>query len=595
SLQDNGDIDHAIANPNNLLGISPTQIYPGTDDMEDCLNHYIQIDWTPGASQTIEVYVDGVLSLTYTANMVAGQFSGTSMVTWGWTGSTGAVLGSNQQIVCTTFAPQIDIDADATYCDGDPIADLTVISATTGTVTWYDDPGLTSIVGTGLTFTPPGGPGTYVYYATETELSLGCEGDPDSVTIVINPIPPAPIITGPTVYCQDDIPTPLMAETSFSGDVTWYDAPPPATILSTLDDYNPPTNFPGIFNYYVTESVGGCEGPATLVTVTIKPKPDPPTISGTMQYCEGDIPTALTATPSMGGTIEWFDSGLSLLFTGLIFTPTLTIGTNTFIVTETLAGCSSDDTIITITVDPAPYVNVAPSISACYGDAVIIAADTNGYPLTWSSGQTGTPISYFTDTTEWLYVTATNPLCGSSMDSIQVIINALPYVAAFSDTSIGLGAEIKLYASTGASNVTFQWIPPVDECIYPDCSIVFDAPDQATIYIVIATDDNGCQHSDTLFVDIIGLMEIFVPNVFSPNNDGWNDLLEVEGPKLYDFDFRVFDRWGKLMYKSTDQRSGWDGTFDGQELAPQTFVYMVRGETVLGKKIKVQGNVSIIK
>lgn len=594
SLQDNGDTDHDVGNPNNLLGISPAQIIPGFDDVEDCANHYVQIDWSPGAFQTIDVYVDGSLSLTYTGNMLLSQFSGSTIVTWGWTGSTGA-SASNQQIVCTVFAPPIDIEADATYCDGDAIADLTVVSATSGPVTWYDDADLTSVVGGGLTFSPSTTVGTTTYYATETEGSLGCEGDPDSVTITINPIPPAPLVSGPIEYCQDDIPTPLSAETTYGGDVTWYDNPPPAGILSTLNEYNPPTGFPGIFNYYVTETAEGCEGPATLVTVTIKPKPDPPGVTGTLTYCEGDVPTALTATPSAGGTIDWYTGSGGFLGTGTTYTPTLVPGTNTVVATETLAGCTSEDTVITIIVDPAPFVDLPLFAEMCKGETVLITAETNGYPILWSNGAGGNPIDYWTDETGYLYLTSTNPDCGSATDSILVIVNELPYVAVSEDTAVGLGAEIKLYATSGADNVTYTWVPPIEECIWDNCALVYAAPDQATIYIVTTTDENGCTHSDTVFVDIIGLMEVFVPNVFSPNNDGSNDLLEVLGPKLYDFEFRIYDRWGKMVFQSEDQREGWDGTFGGTPLTPQTFVYMVRGETILGKKIAIEGNVSIIK
>jgi gliding motility-associated-like protein len=595
SLQDNGDTDNDPSNPNNLLGVTPTQILVGSDNVEDCEKHLVQIDWSPGAAQTISVFVDGVLSLTYSGDMITNQFGGNPTVLWGWTGSTGSTTGSNRQIICTTFAPEIDIEADATYCDGDAIADLTVVSPTTGTINWYDNPSLSPSLGVGSTFTPPSTVGTVTYYATETETSLGCEGEPDSVVITINPIPPAPLISGTTEYCQFELPSPLVAETSYDGDVSWYSGPPPAPILSTLDEYNPPTNFPGTYSYFVTETAEGCEGPATEVVVTIKPQPDPPAVDGTLIYCEDDIPTPLIATPSMGGDISWFEEDGTFLESGLSHTPALTPGTVIVVANETLDGCTGDDTTITITVHPSPFVDVPESISICKGDEVDIEAENNGYDISWSTGDLGTPITYFTDTTTWVYVTATNPLCGFMQDSVLIIVNSLPYVAAYKDTAIGLGQEVLLYANSGAENVTFSWSPDPTECVDPACSEAYVVPNQATVYVVTATDLNGCNHKDTVLVDIKGLTEIFVPNVFSPNNDGSNDVLEVLGPRLFDFDFRIYDRWGKMVYRSSDQRNGWDGTFKGEPLSAQTFVYVVTGETILGEKIKIEGNVSIIK
>jgi len=124
---------------------------------------------------------------------------------------------------------------------------------------------------------------------------------------------------------------------------------------------------------------------------------------------------------------------------------------------------------------------------------------------------------------------------------------------------------------------------------------VYDVPDQATLYVVIVTDAIGCFNSDSVFVDINGYMEVFVPNIFSPNGDGWNDLLEVKGPRLFNYYIQIYDRWGKVVFESTEQKEYWDGKLNGSELAPQTFVYLLSGESVLGDKISKEGNVTIIK
>ena len=115
------------------------------------------------------------------------------------------------------------------------------------------------------------------------------------------------------------------------------------------------------------------------------------------------------------------------------------------------------------------------------------------------------------------------------------------------------------------------------------------------MYIVDGVDLYGCHNYDTVLVDISGYMEIFVPNVFSPNGDGYNDFLIIEGPRLFDFKIEIFDRWGKLVFTSNDQKDSWNGKMQGESLAPQTFVYILRGETVLGEKANLSGNVSIIK
>ena len=592
SLQDNGDINNLPANPNNLRGIAPTEIKPGFPDVEDGATQDVQISWTTGALQLIEVYVDGILSLSHNADMITSQFGGVTTVIWGWTGSTSAAF-TNEQIVCIKTL-DVDIDADATYCEGEAIADLTVISGISGTINWYDNPSLVPSLGTGGTFSPSTSPGTYTYYSAQTDLLFGCEGEPDSVKIIINPLPPAPIVTGPTTYCEGDIPTPLDAETSFGGGVTWYDAPPPATILSTLDSYNPSTVTPGVYNYYVTETAAGCEGPATLVTVTINPEPAPPIVAGDLVYCEGDIPTALTTATTLGGTIEWYNSVGTLLGTGLSFVPTLVPGTFDIYVYEIALGCGSAATIVTITVDAEPLVDIPVSFGICAGESVQLIAINNGYDLLWSTTETTDTINLTPPSDITIYITCTNPLCGFDEDSTKIYVYPLPNIVAGSDTAIGIGGYVELWA-TCSTVFSFTWTPDPDDCITSNCSEIYDVPDQATAYVVKAMDENGCSNSDTVFVDITGKMEVFVPNVFSPNGDGWNDYVEVMGPRLFDFKFQIFDRFGKCVFKSIDQMEKWDGSIGGSAMAPQTFVYVVSGETILGEKIDIEGNVSIIK
>ncbi len=500
---------------------------------------------------------------------------------------------SGTGVIDTITPPTVTIGTDAQYCDGDPMIDLTVLTGGTGTVNWYSDPALTTLIGTGTTLTPTAVIGTTTYYAAETEGILGCQGPEDNVTITINPVPPAPTWSGQTTFCEGDTPIPLDAFSSLGGTITWYDAPPPAFVLSSLDSYSPALNVPGV-SLWITETANGCEGPSTQIDVLVKPTPLPPAVTGTLQYCEGDVATDLTATQGMAGTIDWENSSGTNLATGTTFVPPLTVGSTDYNVFETLDGCTSDATTVTVIVDPAPEVDVPDQVEICWGDSIQVTATNNGYDITWNDGQSGPTAWFDPDTTTTYVVTATNPACGIAQDSVQVIVHSLPIVIAGNDTIIGIGGEVTMFVWTNVTT-TNVWIPEPTECLNDDCSNVYDVPDQATAYVVIGTDENGCVNSDTVLIDISGVMEVFIPNIFSPNGDGSNDYLVVLGPRLFNYQIQIYDRWGKLVFESTEQKDYWDGKFEGDYLAPQTFVYMLSGETVLGDKIVREGNVSIIK
>jgi hypothetical protein len=148
----------------------------------------------------------------------------------------------------------------------------------------------------------------------------------------------------------------------------------------------------------------------------------------------------------MGGAIAWENALGVNVGTGTSFTPPLANGLSNFTATETLNGCTGPSATVTIEVQPAPSVSVTNSISICLGDSVLVTALNNGYDITWSDLQTGESVYLGPDTTTLFYVTATNPLCGFAVDSILIVVNYKPDVQAGTDTVIGIGGEVELWA-----------------------------------------------------------------------------------------------------------------------------------------------------
>jgi gliding motility-associated-like protein len=88
---------------------------------------------------------------------------------------------------------------------------------------------------------------------------------------------------------------------------------------------------------------------------------------------------------------------------------------------------------------------------------------------------------------------------------------------------------------------------------------------------------------------------VFVPNAFSPNNDNNNDVLYVRGLYIEKVIFRVFDRWGEMVFESTDVSQGWDGTFRNKLLQPDVYDYYLDVTCVGGLKSIVKGNVTLMR
>ena len=89
--------------------------------------------------------------------------------------------------------------------------------------------------------------------------------------------------------------------------------------------------------------------------------------------------------------------------------------------------------------------------------------------------------------------------------------------------------------------------------------------------------------------------DIYIPTAFSPDGDGVNDKLYVYGNGLEEIHLMVFNRWGELVFETTDQNQGWDGNLRGKALNPAVFIYVLSATNVEGQKIKLRGNVTLVK
>jgi len=125
---------------------------------------------------------------------------------------------------------------------------------------------------------------------------------------------------------------------------------------------------------------------------------------------------------------------------------------------------------------------------------------------------------------------------------------------------------------------------------------------QSEEYTVVVRDIFGCEAQITLKVEVSIDPNIFIPNVFSPNGDGINDMFYVQGgPTVVGVpELLVFDRWGNLLFEqrnipANSPSVGWDGRYKGEVLAPAVFVYLVKVEIVTGNVLTFTGDVTIIK
>ncbi|MBW8049851.1 MAG: T9SS type B sorting domain-containing protein [Cytophagales bacterium] len=144
--------------------------------------------------------------------------------------------------------------------------------------------------------------------------------------------------------------------------------------------------------------------------------------------------------------------------------------------------------------------------------------------------------------------------------------------------------------------LSFDWLPPTELSCY-NCPVPNASPLDNKSYKVIITDKNGCTASDTTEIIVTEGKKIYIPNAFTPNGDGLNDVFLVRTLRVKDFKLQIYNRWGGLVFKSNNLTKGWNGKTGNKEKEAEieTYIYSVWIEFYDGIKKSEAGTVTVIR
>jgi gliding motility-associated-like protein len=332
----------------------------------------------------------------------------------------------------------------------------------------------------------------------------------------------------------------------------------------------------GTYTVMVTDG-NGCQS-GTVVTIS-EPSEIIGTVSGNTTICIGDN-TTLTASGS--SQFEWNTSETTASIS-------VSPSDNTTYVVIISDGTCADTVSVDVIVNADPIASVTGDLSICQGESTTLTA-SGGSDYLWNTTDNTASITVNPTGNISYDVTVSNN-CGSDNATVNVIVNSPPIVSASADVTINLGSSSTLVA-TGGTNYT--WSPTTGlDC--SSCASTNASPTATTEYIVYVTDANGCSNSDTVIVTIEEEFVIFIPDAFSPNGDGQNEMLFVRGAGIENFIFKLYDRWGQMVFETNDQNNGWDGTFKGTALNEGVFVYILEGNYFGGEEFSQNGNITLHK
>lgn len=165
------------------------------------------------------------------------------------------------------------------------------------------------------------------------------------------------------------------------------------------------------------------------------------------------------------------------------------------------------------------------------------------------------------------------------------------------ECSIIANTVTQLQSTNYSGSYSYQWTPTTG-LSNPNSPETNATPLETTTYTVTVTDEYGCSLSKKVTIEVLPLEcdepLVFVPNTFTPNGDGKNDVLYVRSSILKEFTLRIYNRWGELIFESSSLDKGWDGTFRGMHCEQGVYDYYLKGTCINDETIIKKGNISLI-
>lgn len=496
-----------------------------------------------------------------------------------------------------TVWPKVTVNATATLVPCSDTVKYNGSAITTGTLSTFQ---WTFSGGSISTSTITNPINTYTNSGTYTATLLGVNtfGCRDSISVPISLMSIIPSVAGNTICAGTS------GTLSASGGTSYQWQPSASINNSTISApvANPTTTT--IYSVTITNTITGCV--RTLTTqMTVHPKPNAD-FTYTINPCGGGVQfTDLSASAITQWNWNLGNFQTSTAQNPYVFYPNGG-NYNVNLIVNNAFNCS--DTIYKPLLVPSPPpVSVSVSQTICVGGFVTLNA-TGGFAYQWSptvglsNPNFSSPIATPTASTQYSVTISTvnslNDTCKLVLTTnVNVVqLSSIPLViGAYPDTVIkGNSTVLTLTASPGA---IATWYPQGSTS--PGIGYTVNAtPLFPTTYTVVVT-RGPCSQTLTVRVEVIDdgceASDVFVPNTFTPNGDGFNDIMYARGYKLGEIYFAIYNRWGEMVFETTDKNIGWDGIYKGRPADVGVFGYYIKVKCYNGIETFKKGNITLIR
>jgi gliding motility-associated-like protein len=545
-------------------------------------------------------------------------------------GACASASRSSVTVIVNPAPAAVTVDAvNKTVCIGNA-ADLHVVNPTAGlTYRWYDAPVGGTLLATGTDFVTPALTANKDYYVTAVNASNCSSLSRTKVSVTVTNGPAVPVAPAEVTVCRGLRPTVRITNARTDLQYRWYDAPINGTLLFIGEAYTTASPLASRDTVYVEATLPGgtcaSNGRAEVILIAAD-APATPVLAngGAATVCSGTTATFSVQNPTANLTYRWYDAVGNLLQDNA--SPSYTTGQITadmevFVEAVIGGGCASAGRA-----RAAATVGGVPQAPAVTANVPMVCPDSTA-TLTATSAQAGVEFHWYTTATGGSPVFTgpvfkTPGLQAATTYYAEAAFSGGCVSATRSPVTIGVYAALPAptvtVASKTANSITFTWSAVAGVLGYrvsTDGGATFTQPssgltglthtvinlqpNQTITLLVMSVGENECANSAWFQggggTDNPAGNAIFVPNAFTPNNDGVNDILYVYGTTINTMEIRIYNQWGQLVFESKDKARGWDGTMSGQKQPLGVYNYALRATLQDGTTVQKRGTITIVR
>lgn len=495
--------------------------------------------------------------------------------------------------------PAPGIDGKTSYCVNDPFIPVTVVGTNPK---WYYTP----TGGSPIPITPTintASPNVLFFYVSQTD-QFGCESSKRTeVKLSVAPKPEPPVVNTPLYFCENE---PADALRAVGDTLKWYYQQ--AGGIPTAIAPVPNTSKKDSFQYWVSQTIDGCESERSEINVVVTFKPNGLIVVDKDIMCANDsLEISYYGSAFPTAAYNWqMPPGTNILNGGFDQGPIriqLTQPGNQIIKLQVgHTGCLSDLYIEDVTIKPLPTASINVKEDLCLGQTDLIFAesftktldtfqwDFDGGVSTHFTTDQG-PYGVFWPSAGWkkINVTLIDEGCSQVITDSTLVhakpdagiiaevfdANNMPHVYVAGE-EVCQSDSVKVSARTVELRSEYTWTPARFFDAVGDLPVTYAVVDDETPIMLHVVDEWGCENTDSIMIKTKSCCEMWFPNAFSPNGDGTNDYFRPVTIGSREIKtFRVINRFGQVVYENKGFRNGWDGTMNGKAQDIGTYFYLI--------------------